>query len=208
MHRGSAGEALAAAVMAVFAAGCGARPSKLLDDSAVKGALADLAARGEAAGDCAVFAEAFDTPSFGAWMDDYGRDDPPPLEGAWDYSDCQQTGADTFPAQTVCGGSVVWTLEHDGRISQDDTDGVSVGEGDEAYIVAARGGAYIVQETHATARGCEQDFVNIFAVGPESARFRPFTGISVVRSSSCAAPKWTCSEARLSSAAQGNDALP
>ncbi len=194
-------ESMAVVAVTVFAVGCGGGPSSLLQDSTVQAGLEDLASRDNSFENCAAYAAEFAKSSFASEMDAYGSTTAPSLVGTWTYSGCLESDSNTYPASTECAGSVTWTEESGGRITQENMGAATEGSGDVGYIINAGGGAYIVQENHATGEGCEQDLVNIIAIGTQGGGERSFAAISVVKSSSCTSAKWVCSGAHISMSA-------
>ena len=187
-----------------IAAGCGgggATPSELLQNAAVVAALQDLAARADpsptvGSSGCQAVATTFLKQGVGAAFDAAARGESSnqasDITGTWTWSDCASSDSDSFPALSACSGSITWSNEANGRISQENVGGVTAGSGTDGFITRADpDGALIIQENKAAGAGCQQDVVNLLIKDVRNG-VPEIRGVDAVLSSTCPAPKWKC----------------
>jgi hypothetical protein len=175
--------------------GCNPSAGSLIQDPAVVADLQDIARRVPQDDACVTLAKSVLQANFASALNHASDHPAPNVVGTWVATNCNETDSNTFPNQVPCQVTITWSEESNGSITQANVGAATQGQGDVATIVGTStpDTAYIVQENHATGEGCEQDLVNVIALGPLKGGTRGEITLTLVRSSSCAAAKWACS---------------
>lgn len=180
-------------------------PSALFTHPSAAAALRDIAGRSAISSGfpdiCRARAARLLDPDFASDVDKQvqaGSRYAPNIEGTWRSTFCRTTTSQRYPDLSDCSGTVVWTEQGDGSITQLNEGASTSGSGDVAFIASivsstnGRPAAFIVQENYAVGAGCEQTLVNLLFVFPESDQGPTIDGINIVVDSTCPAPRWTC----------------